>query len=245
VLTVLGRYDEARQSCAALASLTAPYVTSLCRASIDGYTDQRAGALVALQTALHAARTPPERAWVLSVLCELSLWGDELDAARAACSAALQLDPADRYTRALYADVLLEQKQPAQVLAQVSADSQDDALLLRRALAELALRRPQAERSVAALQARFAQSRTRGDSVHQREEARLLLALGNAPERALTLAREGFAAQHEPWDARLLLQAAHAAHAAQAAAPVQTFLREEHVNAKLIARELARLESAS
>jgi hypothetical protein len=76
-------------------------------------------------------------------------------------------------------------------------------------------------------------SRARGDRVHQREEARLLLALGKEPARALSLAREGFAAQREPWDARVLLLAALAARELGAAQPVLAFLRENLVDAGL------------
>jgi hypothetical protein len=245
VLGVLGRHAEARDSCTALRELAPPFVATLCSAGIDGYTDQRFAALEAVRSALRETRSKAERAWAFSLLCELSFWGAELEAAAASCSAALQLDPADRYTRALFADVLLEQQRPAEVLGLIAANSQDDALLLRRALAELRLSRPEAAGSVAALSARFARSRARGDRVHQREEARLLLALGREPARALALASEGFAAQHEPWDARLLLEAARASGAVQAATPVQTFMREQRISAELIMRAAARLGSAS
>jgi hypothetical protein len=74
------------------------------------------------------------------------------------------------------------------------------------------------------LQERFAAARLRGDSVHRREEARFVLhLLGDAPA-ALALARENWAVQREPSDARILLEAAAAAGVPGAARPVLRFL---------------------
>jgi tetratricopeptide (TPR) repeat protein len=245
LLTVLGRYAEARASCTALARLAPAFVPTLCHANIDGYSGQRAAALVALERARTEVRDASERAWAASLLCEHAFWGGQLARAQHACAESLALDAHDRYTRALYADVLLEAGQAERAFALTPADGLDDALLLRRALAALALARSDAGELVATLQARFAQSRARGDRVHQREEARLLLALGKEPTRALSLARAGFAAQRELWDARVLLLAAAAAHDAGAAAPVLSFLRDNHVDSSLLDALAQRLGSAS
>jgi Tfp pilus assembly protein PilF len=249
LLTVLGRYQQARQSCEQLAERAPRFVRALCLANIDGYSGQRARAFATFEQTIADTRLPSERAWALSLLCEHAFWGGELTRAERACADSLALDRADRYTRALYADVLLESGQPERVL-DLTADQRelgyrDDALLLRRALAARALRDGEAGALLASLEARFAQSRTRGDRVHQREEARLLLASGREPQRALRLAREGFAAQHELWDARLLLSASEAAGDANAARPALHFLRDNHVEAGLLAKQVARLGGAS
>jgi tetratricopeptide (TPR) repeat protein len=245
LLGVLGRYAEARESCAPLAQLAPAFVVLLCRANLDVYTAQRPAALTALQQALSGTHTPGQRAWVLSVLCEQAFWSAELDPAARYCRSALMYDAGDRYTRALYADVLLQQGAFDDVLTLVPEDSEDDALLLRRALALLSRSREAAAGVVQALRQRFAQSRDRGDRVHQREEARLLLALGDEPARVLQLAREGFAAQREPWDLRLLIEAAQAAHDPRAAAPVRRFMRENAFVSRSIDEALVRLGSAS
>ncbi|HEX6241627.1 MAG TPA: hypothetical protein VFZ61_12055, partial [Polyangiales bacterium] len=87
---------------------------------------------------------------------------------------------------------------------------------------------------IARLERRFEQGRARGDCLHQREEARLLLALGREPERALALAQSGFETQRELWDVRVLLQAAAAARRPRAAAPALWFLRANAVEATLL-----------
>ena len=48
----------------------------------------------------------------------------------------------------------------------------------------------------------------RGDSVHQREQARFELRLMNNPQRALSLAKLNWKIQKEPADARIYLEAA-------------------------------------
>jgi uncharacterized SAM-dependent methyltransferase len=72
------------------------------------------------------------------------------------------------------------------------------------------LKDPQSQRTVRALQARFDAARLRGDSVHQREEARFELHLKQRPTRALQLAQANWLVQREPADARLLLEASRA-----------------------------------
>jgi hypothetical protein len=64
--------------------------------------------------------------------------------------------------------------------------------------------------------------------VAQREEARLLLALGHAAP-ALRLATESWQAQKEPWDARLVLEAALAAADHRPAEPVLAWLESTRI----------------
>jgi hypothetical protein len=61
------------------------------------------------------------------------------------------------------------------------------------------------------LGARFDASRARGDVVHRREEARYWLSLRDDPSRAHALAKANWDVQKEPWDARILREAADAA----------------------------------
>ena len=89
-------------------------------------------------------------------------------------------------------------------------DARVDALLLRTALAQQALGRPEAAASIATLRARFAASRLRGDTVHRREEARFALHLDANPAAALRLAQENWSVQREPADLRILAEAAAA-----------------------------------
>jgi Tfp pilus assembly protein PilF len=226
VLTVRGRYREARESCARLASLAPPVVKAACEAPLEGLTGRARQGRKMMEEALAGARTPGERAWAHSILGELCTWSGEPVAAERHFAEALRLDPDDRYARGAYADLMLDAGRAAEARALVAGRESDDGLLLRLALAERALRGPRAAELAAELRDRFAASRRRGEAVHQREEARFALAIEGDAARALALAREGWGAQREPWDARLLLEAAAAAKDPGAAEPARAWLRE-------------------
>jgi predicted Zn-dependent protease len=226
VLTVRGRYPEARASCTRLAGLASPLVRAACEAPIDGLTGRAKPARRMMEAALALARTPDERAWARSILGELCLWSGDAIAAERHLTEALRLDPDDRYARGAYADLLLDAGRAAEARAVVADRESDDGLLLRLVLAETALKGPRAAELAAVLRERYQASRQRGEAVHQREEARFALAIDHDPTRALALARDGWQSQHEPWDARLLLEAAASAHQPAAAAPALAWLAE-------------------
>jgi Tfp pilus assembly protein PilF len=228
VLTVRGRYSEARESCAPLAPLAGPLVLRACRAPIDGLTGHAREARQSMEGALTLARDRGERAWVHSILGELCQWTGDAAAAERHLTEALRLDPDDRYARGAYADLLLDAGRPDEAGALVAGREADDGLLLRRVLAETALGGREAAALAQTLRDRFAASRRRGEAVHQREESRFALAVDRDPARALALARDGWLSQHEPWDARLLLEASAAAHDPSAAAPALAWLAETH-----------------
>jgi len=222
VWTVKGNYQEARASCLKLAPLVSPALGVACTAPIEGLTGHTELARTELERGIATARSNDERAYLRSLLGERAFWQGELGEAERQLRATLTLDGGDRYTRALLADVLLDAGRPEEVATLLSERGGDDALALRRALADLARGQKDSE-DVRRVSEGFAASRLRGDSVHQREEARLWLARGDAV-RALHFARASWAVQHEAWDARLLLEAAAAANQPAAATPVLTWL---------------------
>jgi len=65
----------------------------------------------------------------------------------------------------------------------------------------------------------------RGESVHQREQARFLLEVQKRPRPALAVALENWKVQREPEDALILVKAAASAGNPQAAQPALDFLR--------------------
>ncbi len=91
------------------------------------------------------------------------------------------------------------------------------------------MQRPDGDASIAALRARFAASRARGDRVQLREEARFVLALEGDAATALKLARSNWATQREPADLRILAEAAHAANDADALATVRRWLADTRI----------------
>ena len=72
---------------------------------------------------------------------------------------------------------------------------------------------------------RFAAARARGDTTHRAEEARFMLRLRQDPASALRLAQANYAVLREPWDARVLLEAAIAAKDPASAQVVRDWLR--------------------
>jgi len=226
VLTVRGRYDEARASCAQLVPLAANLVVAVCQTSIESLTGNARGAFDALtrEVARAPRLTRDEEAWARSSLAEYAVRAGDLDGAELQFRRALELDPEDGYVRAAYADLLLDRGRTAEAIALVRGREWNDALLLRLAIAESRDRAATAESHVEALAARFEASRLRGDVVHRREEARFRLELQGDARRALDLAKENWDVQKEPWDARIFLEAARAANAPAEAKPVLDFL---------------------
>ena len=104
-------------------------------------------------------------------------------------------------------------------------ETRADSLLLRLALAEKALGDAKAQKHIDLLQARFEASALRGDTVHQREEARFQLHLVGDEAKALALAERNFAVQREPADVRILLEAAIAARDNKARQSAEQFIR--------------------
>ena len=185
------------------------------RESYDSLADQLA----------HAANAPPEqRAWVELTLGEMAVRLGDSRAAEAHMRAALALDPSDAGARADLADLLLDAGCPREARELLAGETRADILILRLALAEHALGDPEFETHTSLLEARAAEARLRGDSVHAREEARLALEVRGDSARALELARASFAQQREPADARILLEAARAAGERTAAEPVLAWL---------------------
>ena len=70
------------------------------------------------------------------------------------------------------------------------------------------------------MSARFDAARARGDTSHEKEEARFALAVLGQAERALQLALANYRKQREVADARIVLEAAWAARQRAAAEPV-------------------------
>ena len=139
---------------------------------------------------------------------------------------ALAVGQRDAALLAAYADFLFDQQRPADVRALLHNEVRADALLLRLAIAERQLADPAWMEMRQMLDDRIDAGRQRGDRVHLREEARFALSLADDPATALALALENWRVQREPADARLVLEAAVAANAPAAAAPVLTWLAE-------------------
>jgi len=245
ILMVRARYDEARAGCERLVPLAPPLLGAACRAQVDAVTGRAAAAAAALRSALqrHPDAPAEERLWALTRLAETEERRGAWAAAEAAFRQALALGVPDVYVQAAYADFLLDRGRAAEVLTLLQGAARADVLLLRLALAARATGDTRAPQLADELAARFDAARRRGDSSHEKEESRFLLALRADATRAQDLARHNWTVQREPADARVLLEAALATRNAAAAAPVLAWMSASRIESVALDKLAARLKA--
>lgn len=234
VLTVQGKYVEARADCARLARLTLPIVVATCMASPMSLSGDAEGGYRALMAALAQVPNadPRVREWALTLAGEIAERAGNYATAETHYRAALALDPRDPYLIAAYCDFLLELSRPREVLPLVREQTKNDNLLLRLALAEVKLpdMRDAFARHRQELTDRFDAAHRRGDSLHKREEARFRLAIENDAQGALKLAREDWQVQREPADLYILFRAATAAGDTEALREVRDWMAKHRLD---------------
>jgi tetratricopeptide (TPR) repeat protein len=243
VLSVRGRYDEARKSCEPLVGQTSPLVVAVCNTSIDGLTGNAKKAYAELSAAMGQSRSPDERAWAESTLGEFAARLGDTAHAEESFKAALATDPNDAYVIGAYSDLLLDVGRPKEAATLVKDRTINDALLLRLGLAEAADHAKGETEHTDELRGRFDASHLRGDTVHRREEARFELGLMHDAAKALELAKANWEVQREPWDVRVLLESALAAHDPAAAAPALEFLAAHHLEDPTIQKAADKLRA--
>jgi predicted Zn-dependent protease len=239
-------YAAAARACKGLAPLTSALLGAGCTASVDAVTGRAGAASIALSVALKAATdaSPEERLWVLTRLGEVAERRGSIAVAERAYKDALALGVADVYLQAAYADFLLDNGRPGEVLTLLKDGTRADVLLLRLALAAKATGDPRGAGWTRDLAARFGAARARGDRTHEKEEARFALELQGDAVRSLALARSNYALQREPADARILLEAAIAARQPEAAKPARDWLDANRVESVALQALAAKLGAA-
>jgi Tfp pilus assembly protein PilF len=243
IFMVRADYARAADACAALAALEDDLPAAGCSAYVEATTGRTRVTYDRLRAALaaHADAGAGARQWAFTRLAEMADRLGDAAAAEAHFKAALALGKEDNFLLAAYADFLLGQGRTREAAALLRAHSRSDTLLLRLALATRALGLPEAERHARALGERFAAAAMRGERLHLAEQARYLLDLRGDARAALGAAAENWKTQREPRDALILLEAARAAGAPAAAAPVLDWLersRFEHAGMRRLAAEL-------
>lgn len=270
VHTIAGRYGEALLDCNAVAEQLDALQQAVCRAIPLSLSGRAVAARQQLQTALQEA----------SVHQLATTHDDALDKSRQRllqrealyrhAGIAARLDDLQRaddlYQQALtvpardpdyhllleYADFLLEQQRPREVLGLLDNHRRVDDALLRTAIAQTrVLASGQGDQKMrtaladnrAELEAVYAAARRRNDTTHRREEGLFELHVQQRPERALWLARQVWRNQREPIDAQLLLDAALAAAQSAAAQPVRQWLRENNIEAAGLKQRLQALDT--
>ena len=241
---VQANYIEAARDCAMLKQHGSTLAWVSCQAWVDGITGKAKPGYAAIANALARDRGagPSARLWTLTRLAELALRTGDTVLAERHFKEALAIGVDDQYLLAAYADFLLDQNRPREVLDLLKRWVKSDVLLLRLALADRALNLTDTGVHARTLQTRFEAAAMRGDTLHLQEEARFRLHILRDPRRALALASTNWALQKEPIDARILLEAAVAAGENEAAQPALDWLvASGHEDARLLglARQLA------
>jgi tetratricopeptide (TPR) repeat protein len=214
ILQLQGRFGEARQSCRHLIEASGQLIALVCLTGVDSLTGKLEGSYLALRSVFRDDPRLPSgiRVWALDELADMAERSGDPGSAALYLLEALRADPADAYTKAQYADLLLASHQDAQVVQLLKPDELQDNLLLRLAIAGSHLEGAPGRRWSEMYRARYAAALREGDLTHVREHARFVLAVEGDARRALELAERDWSVQHEPADVRLYVSAALAAH---------------------------------
>jgi hypothetical protein len=227
VLTVQGKYSEARETCTGLVGVAPEIYGVICAAAVDSVNGKAGPAYETLKRALLTLSRidAAGRVWGETLLGEIAhRRGDPI--AERHFRAALSVGDKDLYLLGAYCDWLLDQGRPAEVIPLLENETRVDALLLRLALAQQMLKRPEAAEAIATLRARFDASHARGDTVHLRENARFELFLLGDAKGALPYATANWQVQREAADLRILAEAGAAANDVAALGTVKRWLTE-------------------
>jgi tetratricopeptide (TPR) repeat protein len=231
---VQARYPQAKEDCSILRKVGDPLIGLGCEAMVDGLTGNAGPAYDALNRAYESApnESPAKKMWLLIRLGELAERLNRRQAVERHFKDALALGITDTFLLAAYADFLLAENRPNEVVGLLKDKTRSDTLLLRLVLASRRLNLPTAKELENALAARYAAAQMRGDTTHQQEEARFTLEIGHDPKKALALALENWKVQLEPRDAEIVLEAAIAAKDPVAARPVLNWLERTRIEDK-------------
>jgi tetratricopeptide (TPR) repeat protein len=243
---VQANYAEATNDCNMLKRHASALGWASCQAWVDGMTGKAGPAYVAMADAYarDADAAPSARLWTLTRMAELAWRRGNVVKAEEHFKQALALGVDDQYLLAAYADFLLDHGRAREVPALLKGWGKSDILLLRLALADKVLHGIDAGPHARTLQSRFDAAALRSDTLHLQEEARFRLHILSDTKRALALARQNWALQKEPRDARILLEAALAARDPAAGTPVTDWLastRHEDPILHRLAQNLAAL----
>jgi predicted Zn-dependent protease len=245
VRQVTGDIAGAGADCDALTGRIASLAVATCRAAAMEASGDPNRATRTLEIGLALPAPPNLRLWALTLAAEQAARHGDPVKAEKRYREALAIDGEDLALVSSYADFLLDSGRAREARRLLGSDTRVDAILLRLALAAQAEGDDDAARLIRTQAERFAEAGLRGDASHRREEARFQLHLQDDASGALMLALQNWQVQREPWDARLVLEAALAAHRPEAAVPVRDWLAAHGNDDAQLARLGAALDGAS
>jgi Tfp pilus assembly protein PilF len=247
VQMVSGDLPGARASCMRLYSRAPALVVQTCLSNVGSVSGQAAASYRQLLDA--QARHPLDargiRVWVATLLAEMAERMGDAAGAEVHFRQALAVGQPDSYLLGAWSDFLLDHGRAPEVVRLLKDKTRADALLLRYALALQATGSAEAPQQAEALRVRFDAAMLRGDTVHQREQARFELALRHDAATAVRLAKANWRVQKEPADLRILADCALASGDAEAAGMVRDWLHSARIEDRRIAAIAARLKVAA
>jgi tetratricopeptide (TPR) repeat protein len=241
ILQVQGRFAEARSSCRPLIQSSGQLIALTCLTAVNSLSGNLRSSYDALRGVFtnDPGLAVPVRVWILDQLADMAERAGEDDAAERYFRQALAVNPADGYTKGAYADLLLRQRRPAEVLRLLRDDEQQDNLLLRLAIAATQLHNEGAVALSRAFQERYEAARRDGDFTHLREQARFLLEVRRDSSGAVELARRNWSVQREPADVRIYWAAAAAAQRPQDSSYVNDWIRQTRYEDAVLTHRVA------
>ena len=245
VQMVTGDYAGARASCMRLYSRAPQLIVQTCLSNIGSVNGDARASFDKLKAALdqHPDPTSEVRTWVQTLLAEMAArLGDDANADALFKQAMAGVDP-DSYLLGAYSDFLLDRGRTAEVARLLKDKTRIDALLLRYAIALKALRSNDAAIQADSLRLRFDAAMLRGDTVHQREQARFELALRGDSKTAVRLAMLNWTVQKEPADLRILVETAAASGDAGAARTALDWIVKTGIEDRTIALTVEKLRA--
>jgi len=205
-----GQPQLALRDCQRLLVLQASFAATVCIAQASSLNGKLAASYRLLSDTLRqpvVAGNADQYAWAFGVAGEMAERLGDSEAVEIWLRKAIELMPTDLVSRLQLCDVLLRRGQ-AQAVASLLEDAPaSEPVLLRRALAEQYLAGTKALDDWNEAKSRSEQL---GIRLHLRELARGQLELLHQPQRAFETARQNWAVQREPADARILALTARA-----------------------------------
>jgi tetratricopeptide (TPR) repeat protein len=244
VRMVVGDLAGAAEDCRAIPRQVGILPAASCRARADALAGEAERGYLGLARALDLddGAEPAIRRFALLVLADIAAGRGRLEEAGQWLAEAAKIGPADVPLLVAIADHDLETGRAAEVLPLLDGRGDADVLLLRRAIAARRIGDPRLAEWSAILNERFAAASAAGATLHLREEARFRLEVEGDAGAALPLALENWRTQKEPADARLVLQAAHAAGEPETAGDVLRFIRDAGWNDARLAPLVQQIE---
>ena len=244
VQMVTGDYAGARTSCMRLYSRAPILIVQTCLSSIGSVNGDAKPSFDKLKAALdqHPDTEPGVRVWVQTLLAEMAARAGNDAGADMLFRQAMKID-ADSYLLGAYSDFLLDHGRAGEVAKLLKDKTRIDALLLRYAIALKEIGSSDAALQADALRTRFDAAMLRGDTVHQREQARFELALRGDPKTAVKLAMLNWAVQKEPADLRILVESAAASGNPEAVRTALDWIARSRIEDRTIEANVVKLRA--